>query len=200
MIRLDGMRKSTSGYMTRPIIELLARTGLTPNAVSWAGFGLAVLAAVLVGLDYRFIGGLVVLFGGFFDMLDGALARRTNRITVFGGILDSTLDRLAEAALLISLMYLYARDGQPLVVLLTGLAMLGSFAVSYVRARSEAAGLDGREGFFTRAERVVAMALGLMLSPVAPVALIAAIAIVTLLSFITVGQRLTQAWRQARGR
>ena len=78
---------------------------------------------------------------GFFDMLDGALARHTGQTSRFGGILDSTLDRLSEAALLISIMVLYAMQPSVAGVLLAGLALAGSLTVSYVRARAEAAGL-----------------------------------------------------------
>ncbi len=198
MIKLAEVRKSASGYLTQPMVELLARTRITPNAVTWIGFWLAIAAAVLVGIGDLFAGGFVVLVGGFFDMLDGALARHTNRTSLFGGILDSTLDRLAEAALLISLLAVYAMEQAVAEVWLAGLALIGSFTVSYIRARTEGAGLECKVGFFTRAERVIVLALGLLLSRISENALVAALAIIVFFSFFTAGQRLIEAWRQTR--
>jgi len=136
-----------------------------------------------------------VLVAGFFDILDGALARRTKKATPFGGVLDSTLDRLSEAAVLLGI--LVAFGGSPLLVLLVFLALLGSLLVSYVRARAEGVGLECGVGLFTRAERVVVLALGLLLSGIA-YALVIALAIVAVFSFFTFGQRLVYVWRQTK--
>ncbi len=197
MIKLADIRKSTAGYLTRPAVQLLARTRITPNIITWVGFWLAVAAAVLIGIGDPFSAGFVVLLAGFFDMLDGALARHTNKASRFGGILDSTLDRLAEAALLISLLVLYARGQEVAEVLIVGMALLGSLMVSYVRARVEAAGLQCKTGFFTRPERVIVLALGLLLSQV-NYALMAALAVIAFFSFLTIGQRLVEAWHRTR--
>jgi CDP-diacylglycerol--glycerol-3-phosphate 3-phosphatidyltransferase len=196
-MKLADMRKYAAGYLTLPVVRLLARTRVTPNALTWVGFWLAVAAAVLVGLGNPFAAGLVVLFSGFFDMLDGALARHTNQTSRFGGILDSTLDRLAEAALLIGLLVVFARAAAVAEVLLVSLALLGSFTVSYIRARVEAAGVECKAGVFTRSERVIVLALGLLLSQV-NYALVSALVVIVIFSFFTAGQRLTEAWRQTK--
>ena len=107
MLGLSGARKNIAHYFTRPVVQLLARTPLTPDTLTWLGFLIAVGAAVLIGSGHLFAAGFVVLIGGFFDMLDGALARSTNRTTRFGAVLDSTLDRLAEAVVLIGLLVAY---------------------------------------------------------------------------------------------
>ena len=140
---------------------------------------------------------IVVLVAGLFDMLDGALARTTNRVTRFGGILDSTLDRLSEAVLLLGILVIYAREQQVAESLLVGVALLGSIMVSYLRARIEAIGIECKVGLFTRPERVVVLALGLLLSRF-DYALVTALAIITFFSFFTTGQRLFHAWRQTR--
>ncbi|MBA7706466.1 hypothetical protein ES703_115320 [subsurface metagenome] len=85
-------------------MRFLARTSITPSIITWFGFLLAVGAAALIIAGHLFAAGFVVLFAGFFDMLDGALARHTNRTTCFGAVLDSTLDRLSEAVLLIGIL------------------------------------------------------------------------------------------------
>lgn len=197
MTKLAKARKVTSDYVTQPVVKLLARTPITPNTLTWLGFWITVGAAVLVINGNLFAAGFVMLVAGFFDMLDGALARITNRVTRFGGILDSTLDRLSEAVLLLSLLVIYARDQQVAESLLVGIALVGSILVSYIRARIEALGIECKVGLFTRPERVIILALGLLLSQF-NYALVIALAIITFFSFFTVGQRLLHAWRQTR--
>ena len=175
----------------------MARTPVAPNAISWFGLLVAIGAAALVITEHLFAAGFVVLGAGFFDILDGALARSTNRTTRFGAILDSTLDRLAEAVLLLGILVLYAREQSVTGILVVGLALIGSLLVSYIRARAEALGLECQAGLFTRAERVVVLALGLLLSQI-DYALVIALAIIVVFSFITVVQRLLYVWQQIK--
>lgn len=197
MVKLAEVRKAAANYLTQPAVRLLARTPVTPNSITWCGFLLSVGAAVLVVTGHLFAAGWVVLVAGFLDMLDGALARLTNQATRFGAVLDSTLDRLAEAAVLLSLLVLYARGQLVAQSLLVGVALLGSVMVSYLRARIEALGIDCKVGLFTRAERVIVLALGLLLSRF-DYALIIALAIIVFFSFFTVGQRFFYAWHKTR--
>lgn len=197
MVKLSEVHKAASYYLTQPAVRLLARTSITPNAITWLGFLLAVGAAAFIITGHLFAAGLVVLVAGFFDILDGALARHKNQATHFGAVLDSTLDRLSEAVVLLGILVLYARDQSIAPILLVGVVLLGSLLVSYVRARAEALGLECQVGIFTRAERVIVLALGLLLSQIA-YALVIALAIIALFSFITVGQRLLYVWRQTK--
>ena len=118
--------------------------------VTWFGFILILGAAVLAGLGHLFAAGWVMLASGFLDIIDGALARGTNQVTRFGAVLDSTLDRASEALILLGIAAYYlffkAVGHFEWIVLLIGLAMMGSFLVSYVRARAEGyrPGLPGR--------------------------------------------------------
>ncbi len=195
MKQLDEIRKVAAKYLTQPVVKLLAKTPITPNTITWSGFLLTVGAAALIVTEHLFVAGLVVLVAGIFDILDGALARLTNRVTRFGAILDSTLDRFAEAVLLLGLLALYAGSQSVAGSLLVGFALLGSLMVSYLRARIEAQGIECKVGLFTRTERVIILALGLLLSQF-DYALIIALAVIAVLSFFTVGQRLFYAWRQ----
>ncbi len=197
MARSSGVRKSLANYLTEPAVRLLTRTSITPSAITWFGFLLAVGAASLIITGHLFAAGFVVLIAGFFDILDGALARHTNRTTRFGAVLDSTLDRLSEAVLLLAILLLYARDQLVAQALLAGVALLGSLLVSYIRARAEALGLKCQVGLFTRTERVIVLALGLWLSHIA-YALVAALAIIAVFSFITAAQRLVYVWQQTK--
>jgi CDP-diacylglycerol--glycerol-3-phosphate 3-phosphatidyltransferase len=194
---LSRVRSSLAYRFTEPVVRVLARTPLTPDAITWLGFILALGAAALIIMEHPFAAGFMVLAGGFFDILDGALARRIGKATTFGAVLDSTLDRLSEAVVLLAILELYAAEQSLVGILIVGAALLGSMLVSYIRARAEAVGLECKVGLFTRAERVVVLALGLLLSHIAN-ALIIALAIIVVFSFFTAGQRLVYVWRQRK--
>ncbi len=197
MSKLEQARRTIAAGFTQPVVRLLARTPLTPNAVTWLGFLVTLGAAALIVTGHIFAAGFVVLAAGLCDMLDGALARLTGRVSRFGAILDSTLDRLSEAVLLLGLLLVYLRGQQVGEGLLVGFALLGSLLVSYIRARVEAMGIECRAGIFTRPERVVVLALGLLLSGF-DYALVVALAVITFFSYFTAAQRLVYAWRQTR--
>ncbi len=193
MANLSAVRYAVANYLTQPAVRLLTRTSITPSTITWFGFSLAVGAGALVITGHLFAAGFLVLLAGFFDILDGALARYTNRTTRFGAVLDSILDRLAEAVLLLAILVLLARDQSVAQILLVGVALLSSLLVSYIRARAEALGLECQVGLFTRAERVIVLALGLWLNQV-----VIALAIIVVFSFITAGQRLVYVWQQTK--
>jgi CDP-diacylglycerol--glycerol-3-phosphate 3-phosphatidyltransferase len=197
MAKLSGVRRTLAYYFTQPVLRLLARTSVTPSAITWFGLLVTVGAAALIITRHLFAAGFVVLVAGFFDMLDGALARHTNRVTRFGAVLDSTLDRLAEAVLLLGILVLYAREQAFVPILLACVALVGSLLVSYIRARAEAVGLECQVGLFTRPERVVVLALGLLLNHVFD-ALLIALVIIVVLGFFTAGQRLIYVWQQTK--
>ncbi len=195
--KLDEFRKTAAYYLTQPVVHLLAKTSITPNTITWLGFLLSVGAAALIVTGHLLAAGLLVLVAGLFDLLDGALARHTNQVTHFGAVLDSTLDRLAEAVLLLGILILYATEQSVLGILLAGIALPSSLVVSYIRARAEALGLDCEVGLFTRGERVIVLALGLLLSQF-DYALIIALCIIVLFSLFTAGQRLLHVWHQTK--
>jgi CDP-diacylglycerol--glycerol-3-phosphate 3-phosphatidyltransferase len=178
----------------------LAKTPVTPNIVTWIGFIIVLAAAALAAAGYLFAAGCVVLLSGFFDIIDGALARQTGQVTRFGGILDSTLDRISEAVVFLGIMaYFLFHSGTGMaawIVLLIGFTMTFSFVVSYIRSRAEAAGLDCQVGIFTRTERVIILALGLLIN--LDLVLIIALSVIAFFSLVTVIQRLACAYQQAK--
>ncbi|MFC2040364.1 CDP-alcohol phosphatidyltransferase family protein [Chloroflexota bacterium] len=196
MKNIEGVRRGLSAYFTDPVVIVLAKTRITPNTLTWLGFLLALVAAWLVSTGQMVAGGIMVLVAGLFDMLDGALARKTEQTTAFGAVLDSTLDRLSEAALLAGIVIFYAGTAGNLLAILATVALVFSFMVSYLRARAEALGLKGNSGFFTRPERVVVLALSLLLVSVFSYAIHLALAIIILLSLITAIQRMLSIRRQ----
>lgn len=199
--RLQVLRKAVAVNFTTPVVALLAKTGVTPDQLTWCGFVITLASAALAATGYLFAAGWVMLFAAFFDMLDGALARYTNRVSRFGGILDSTLDRLSEAAVLLGIMAYFlfhsGLDYSRWMVLLTGLALVFSFAVSYIRSRAEGAGAECQVGISTRPERVILLALGLLVAM--DLSLVIALAIIAVLSAVTVVQRLAFVHRQVAG-
>jgi CDP-diacylglycerol--glycerol-3-phosphate 3-phosphatidyltransferase len=197
MSKLEKIRRSLADSVALPLARLLARTPLTPNSLTWLGFFITVGAAVLIAFDHFLVAGALVLVAGLFDMLDGALARLTGRVSCFGAVLDSTLDRLSEAAVLLALLSVFAREQDVTISLLVGVVLLGSLMVSYIRARMEGMGIECKAGIFTRPERVVIISLGLMLHQF-NYALLSALSIVAFFSWITVIERLVYAWRQTR--
>lgn len=203
MAKLSQIRKTLGRYVAEPLVRFLASTPVTPNILTWFGFLITIGAAALIATGHLFAAGFVVLAGGLFDILDGALARYTNRITPFGGFLDSVLDRLSDGALLLGILVLFLLSEEQSVIfsliakdwslLILFTALLGSLLVSYIRARAEAAGLECQVGLFTRAERVVILVLGLLLNQI-----VIALAILAALSLFTVGQRMIHVWQQTR--
>jgi CDP-diacylglycerol--glycerol-3-phosphate 3-phosphatidyltransferase len=188
------LKRPLTRWFAEPIARTLHRLGLSPNAVTVIGLALSGLAAYLAATGHLLPAGIVVLVSGLFDFLDGALARLAGRATRFGALLDSVADRVAEAAILLGLLLFYTRRDGLVEVLLVYLAFVGSVLVSYVRARAEGLGLGDGEGLVTRPERVVILAVGLMVGQV-PIAL----GVVAALSLLTAGQRLLRAWRASKG-
>ncbi len=142
--------------------KLLAKIGISPNVVTISGLLLTFGVAWVLATGHFFLGGFLVLLSGAFDMLDGAVARISARSTRFGALLDSTFDRFSEAALFLGLLAYYADKGSYQEILLVGAALVGSVMTSYVRARAEGLGQECEVGLFTRPERVILLAIGLI--------------------------------------
>ena len=195
-----SIRRALGVYVERPAAGALAWAGVSPDAVTVAGLLVAFAAAGLVGAGYLLAGGLVLLFSGVFDMLDGALARATGRAGPFGALLDSTIDRVSEAAILFGVSVYFILQESPLPVMLAFLALVGSFVVSYVRARAEALDVDCEVGVMTRTERVIALSAALVAAQWVPLALTAVLAAIATLGIATAVYRVAYAQRRLRER
>ncbi len=194
MADLQTARKALGKYFTNPAVWLLKKTPLTPDSLTWIGLLIAAGAAALAATNHLFAAGWVVAFSGIFDLLDGALARATNRTTRFGAVLDSTLDRVAEAGIGIGLLVYYLTQNSLTGTIIVALGLVGGQMVSYIRARAEGMGLKCEVGVFTRPERVVILSLGLLLVRFQP-ALLIALGLIAVLNWITAGQRLFHVWK-----
>ena len=195
----SGARSIASRSVTR-----LARTRVTPNVLTAAGVSLCLAAAVLVPfadrtnawLVYWLAAGIFVV-GSLLDILDGALARVGGKSTPFGAFIDSTTDRVGEGAMLAAIALVFARHGEDWAVVVAVAAVVGSFLVSYTRARAEALGLKGDVGLGSRAERVVLITAGLVFAPWGglPWAIVALAAT----AWLTVFQRVLHVRKQLSG-
>ena len=180
----------------------LARTRITPDALTALGLSLCAAGAVAVYFEERnellwfWAGAFLFWAGSLLDILDGALARQSGRGTPFGAFLDSTTDRLGEAVMLGAIGLVFARDGNEFALGAVLAAMAGSFLVSYTRARAEALSLKGDVGIGSRAERVVVIVTGLFLAPWG--LLPWAVYLLNLTAWVTVVQRIIHVRRQLK--
>lgn len=176
----------------------LGRVPLTPNQVTVIGFALTCIAAGLAAFGHLRWAGVVLIFAGTCDILDGALARTTKASYPYGAFLDSTLDRYSEGVVYLGLAaYFVSMDGplQRWLVLATLAALAGSFLVSYVRARAQSLGFACETGLFARPERVVVTVIGLIFGGYVLYAVVFLLAIVT---NVTALQRIREVWLQGR--
>lgn len=159
------VRAAISDWFEMPLVRVLTAVGFNANAATVAGFLLFVTAAGFAATGNFLIAGLVSIPAALFDMIDGAIARYKGQTSDRGALLDSTMDRLSEAALLLGLLIYFSSDqgASRTGVILTFISFLGSIMVSYVRARAEGLGYKGTSGFLTRPERVVIMTVTLII-------------------------------------
>jgi phosphatidylglycerophosphate synthase len=183
--------------IAEPVARAVAATKVTPNQVTALGFVANVIAAVLVGFGFFFAGAIVMLAGGVLDLIDGALARATQRATAFGSVFDAVMDRYAEGVVLFGLLIWELNHGRNVEAALIFATVVGSFLVSYTRARAEVIRMDVKEGLFTRAERVALLALALLLSRV-PYVLVGALWVLAILTNVTALQRLFYVWSRTK--
>jgi CDP-diacylglycerol--glycerol-3-phosphate 3-phosphatidyltransferase len=178
----------------------LARTGVTPNVLTTTGVSLCLAAAVLVSFEehgkllFFWLAAGIFVVGSLLDILDGALARVGGKSTPFGAFIDSTTDRVGEGAMLAAIALVFSRHGQDWAVVVAVAAVVGSFLVSYTRARAEALGLSGDVGLGSRAERVVVITAGLVFAPWG--GLPWAIAVLAATAWLTVVQRILHVRKQ----
>jgi phosphatidylglycerophosphate synthase len=206
MTRSEALGRVKAGYTsgTRRIaarsMSGLARSRVTPNALTAGGVLLCTTGAIVVYFEDRnelaafWIGAALFIVGSILDILDGALARTSGKATPFGAFVDSMTDRVSEGVMLAAIALVFMREGNQVALAFTFAAAVGSFLVSYARAKAEILGLRGDVGLGSRAERVVVISAGLILAPWG--ALQWAIYLLALTAWLTVVQRLLHVRRQ----
>ena len=188
------------GALLDAIVRLLALARINPNVLTLMGLVVNSYAAFLFGSATGenprrmfFYAGLVIIGSGFFDLVDGRVARASNRVSLFGGFFDSVVDRYSDASLFFGLLVYYARGNRFFYVVLTALVMISAIMVSYARARAESIIGTCRVGFLERPERLVLIIIGALFNVMAP-----ALWVIAVLSTITVIHRITYTWRRTK--
>ena len=174
-------------------MSVFARFGIHPNTLTIAGLLLSVVAGVFAAQGKLLAAGIFYLIGGSLDAIDGSLARAQGKVTRFGAILDSTLDRYGESALLAGLAFWLAQSDRLLELMLVFVTLVGSIMVSYARARAEGLGLELKIGLLTRVERFIIMLITLFTGR-----LLIGLAVMTALVNFTVLQRMIKIYRLTR--
>jgi CDP-diacylglycerol--glycerol-3-phosphate 3-phosphatidyltransferase len=174
------------------IVRGLALSKIHPNVLTFLGLLINVGAAWLLAVGQFRWAGAVIIGAGLFDMVDGRVARETNRVTRFGGFFDSVLDRYSDLGLLIGLLVWYGSIGRFSYVVLTAVAMIACVMVSYVRARAENSIPMCKVGFMERPERVVLVIIGALFDRMAPV-----LWVIAVLGNLTVIHRMIFTWQEA---
>src|SRR5256886_3543789 len=186
------------GRLLYAVVNRMALARISPNVLTFIGLVINVVAALLFGYATGetqrrmfFYAGLVVFAAGFFDLVDGRVARASNQVTRFGGFFDSVVDRYSDAALFFGLLVFYARGNRFFYVVLTALVMISAIMVSYTRARAESLIGSCKVGFMERPERLVLIIIGALANRMAPV-----LWVIAVLSTITVIHRMYYTWQQ----
>lgn len=177
----------------RLIVRGLALSRIHPNVLTFLGLVINAGAAYLLGRGQFRWAGVVIIGAGLFDMVDGRVARETNRVTRFGGFFDSVVDRYSDIVLLIGLLVWYGSINRPSYVVLTAIAMAASVMISYSRARAENSIPTCKVGFMERPERVVLVIIGALFDRMAPVLWVLAV-----LGNLTVVHRMIFTWQEAK--
>ncbi len=189
------MLKAVIGDSLDPFLlgtsNFIQRLGLRPNTLTFIGLGLNGGAACALASGDWLPGSCLVVLAGFFDVLDGAVARNCGQASAFGSFLDSVLDRYSDLSLLVGLLIYYSRQGSFRYQVLAGLALLGTALVPYARARAEILIPRCNVGFLERPERILLIFLGAAISSLMPVV----IWVLAIFTNVTVVQRILYTWR-----
>jgi CDP-diacylglycerol---glycerol-3-phosphate 3-phosphatidyltransferase len=186
------------GVLLDTIVRWLALARINPNVLTFFGLVINSVAAFLFGYangdtqrKLFFYAGLVIIGSGFFDLVDGRVARASNRVTRFGGFFDSVVDRYSDGSLFFGLLVFYARGNRFFYVVLTAFVMISSIMVSYTRARAESLIPSCKVGFMERPERLVLLIIGALFNRMTP-----ALWVIAVISTLTVIHRIRYTWQQ----
>jgi CDP-diacylglycerol---glycerol-3-phosphate 3-phosphatidyltransferase len=182
------------------IVNRLALARISPNVLTFMGLVINIIAAILFGYATAenqgrmfFYAGLVIIGAGFFDLVDGRVARATNQVTRFGAFFDSVVDRYSDVALFFGLLVYYARANRFFYLVLVAVVMMGSVMVSYTRARAESLIGTCKVGFMERPERLVLVIIGAIFNRMAPV-----LWVIAVLANITVAHRIYYTYQKTK--
>lgn len=179
-----------SHFLDKPLSPLAKAFPVNPNIITFIGMIITSSSGFVIPFNL-FLGGILILAGGVFDLIDGIVARVNGRTTKFGALFDSTLDRIADGFIFLGVIWYFFSINDAIALLLTVLCMIASFLISYVRARAEGLGISCNVGMIERPERLIFLAFGCLTGLLFPILLV-----LTILSWATVIQRIFHAKKQ----
>jgi CDP-diacylglycerol--glycerol-3-phosphate 3-phosphatidyltransferase len=185
------------GHRLDPYIHSVLKRTLgnhgNPNLFTLLGFLSTLLASILIIKASWLLAGLAIILSGLFDLFDGVVARNLGKVTLFGGFLDSVIDRYSDLFLLMALLIYYSRKGDSEGVILTSFVSIGTAIIPYARARAEALQISCQTGLLERAERIILLSIGVLFQWMEPILWILAV-----LTHFTVLQRIYDVWKKLR--
>lgn len=191
-LQREKIRQAVS-KIENPLANICIKLGIQPNHITISGLLFSILAGIAIIYELLIVGGVFLTISAVMDMLDGSVARKSNKNSTHGALLDSVGDRIGEFALFGGILIHYILIDELNGSVLSVLALTTGYLVSYIRARSEGLGLKETRGIFTRSERLVVLGIGLYTNTV-----IIALWIISILGFITILQRFTYSWKSLK--
>ena len=173
------------------VLKIFLDERSNPNVFTLMGFIATLIASFLIIKELWLMAGLMIILSGLFDLFDGVVARNLNKVTAFGGFLDSVLDRYSDLFLLLAFLIYYLKRGNSDLVILTSFVSIGTVLIPYARARAEAAQISCSIGLMERAERTILLSVGVLLNWMEPILWILAI-----LTHFTVLHRIYYVWKK----
>ncbi|MGQ9508190.1 MAG: CDP-alcohol phosphatidyltransferase family protein [Thermodesulfobacteriota bacterium] len=183
------------GHRLDPYIFLILKRFLNqhsnPNLFTWIGFLATLIGSLFILRASWILAGVFIILSGLFDLFDGVVARKLNRVTPYGSFLDSVLDRYSDLLLLLAILIFYLKKGNLSAVILTGVVSIGTVLIPYVRAKAESLQIECTIGLMERAERIILLSIGLLFQWLIPI-----LWILTILTHFTVFQRIYYVWKR----
>jgi CDP-diacylglycerol--glycerol-3-phosphate 3-phosphatidyltransferase len=175
------------------VLKIFSGERSNPNLFTLLGFFATLVASLLILMGFWFFAGLAIILSGLFDLFDGVVARKLEKVTTLGSFLDSVLDRYSDLLLLLAILIHYLKKGEPGLVILTSFVSMGTVLIPYVRAKAESLQIQCTIGLMERAERIILLSVGTLFQWMEPV-----LWILVILTHFTVLQRIYYVWKKLR--
>ncbi len=190
----EGLR-FLSEHIFRPFLWPFTRLGISPNMLTCLGVALAFVCGFFLAAGNITLAAVFLTLSGIMDLVDGFVAKKLDRVTVYGSFLDSFSDRVSDAAIYLGLTAYYLKQGEGVYVGLALVLLVTSFLISYVRAKAEGFGLTCKAGLMARAPRIILLVFGLLFEPLSPWILRTVIWVLAVLLLETLVERFVEVWR-----
>lgn len=188
----DKLGHRLDAYLFPLFQKIFGQRG-NPNLLTLLGFVSSIVASWLILEGCWVSAGLMIVLSGLFDLMDGVIARKLGKVSLFGGFFDSVVDRYSDLILLSAFLLYYSKKGENPLVVLTAVVVIGTALIPYVRAKAESLQISCHIGLLERAERIILLSSGTLFGWMEPILWLLAI-----LTHFTVLHRIYYVWKQIR--